>query len=146
MYNLRFKKKSKKTVYKLVDVLVGENFISSLASFLMTLPVLVINFNSFNILSIPINLLILWPIPFILQAGGILGILGLFGKAGLALAKVASYPLYLLLLYIEQLIGLFDKIKFVRILNLTILPILAYFYYLIVAIWVYREEKLGIRN
>lgn len=146
MYNLKFGRGTRGFLIKIAGVLIGENFISSLASFLMTFPILALNFNSLNILSIPINLAVLWSIPYILQAGGILGIFGLIFKANLALVKVASYPLFLLLLYVEQSITLFDKIKFVRISSLPSMPLLAYVYYLVMAVWIYRQEKLGIRN
>lgn len=89
-----------------------DNFSSSLASLMATLPILLLNFGQLNLLSPFINLIILWTIPFILQIGIVIGILGL---VWIKLAELTSYLLYPLLFFLEQTITFFAKITFSQV-------------------------------
>ena len=75
-------------------LMMTDNFTSSLAAQIATLPILVVNFGQLNLLSPMINLIILWTIPFILQMGMVIGVLGLLW---IKLADLASYLVYPLL-------------------------------------------------
>lgn len=86
----------------------NENFSSSLASLLATLPILVLSFGTLNLASPLINLAVLWAIPYILQIGIFIGLAGLLW---IKLGEWASYLIYPLLFYVEQAISLFAKVK-----------------------------------
>lgn len=91
----------------------NSNFSSSVSAQLATLPILLLNFGQFNLLSPLINLAVLWTIPFILQGGMGLGIIGLIGGAGIA--KAFSFLLFPLLFYLEKAIVLSAKLTFFQI-------------------------------
>ena len=86
----------------------NSNFSSSISAQLATLPILLLNFGQFNLLSPLINLAVLWTIPWILQGGMGLGIIGLIG--GVGIAKVFSFLLFPLLFYLEKVIEISSKI------------------------------------
>ena len=94
---------------KLKTKIRSQNFSSSLSAQLATLPILLLNFGQFNLLSPLINLAVLWTIPWILQGGMGLGIIGLIG--GVRIAKVFSFLLFPLLFYLEKVIDLCSKLK-----------------------------------
>lgn len=88
------------------QLLRNENFSSSLSAQIFTLPVLVLNFGQLNLASPLINLAVLWLIPFVLQAGMLVGLLGIFWSW---LGEISAYLLYPLLFLIEQIVGLSAK-------------------------------------
>lgn len=110
-----------------------DNFSSSLASLIATLPILLLNFGQLNLLSPLINLIILWTIPFILQIGMAIGILGL---VWIKLAELASYLLYPLLFFLEQTIVFFAEITFSQVSLPKISLVLVVLYYTGVWWWV----------
>ena len=110
-----------------------DNFSSSLASLMATLPILLLNFGQLNLLSPFINLIILWTIPFILQIGMAVGILGLLW---IKLAELASYLLYPLLFFLEQIITFFARITFFQIEFPKVSLVLVVLYYTGVWWWV----------
>jgi len=111
----------------------SNNFTSSLAAQIATLPILAINFGSLNLLSPFINLLVLWAVPYILQFGMVIGLLGV---VWIPLAKISSYLVFPLIFYLKQTIDLFAKITLVQVS----LPKLGWWlvigYYLIVWLWI----------
>jgi len=85
----------------------NENFSSSIAAQLTTLPILVINFGQVNLLSPLINLAVLWTVPYILQFGLVISLLGLLW---IKLGQGFSYLLYPMLFFLKQTIETFAKI------------------------------------
>jgi len=123
----------------------SDNFTSSISAQIATLPILFSAFGSFNLLSLVINLMILWTIVYILQAGAVIGIIGLFGTIGLLIAKIASYPLLPLLYYLEQVISQSAKIQFMR-LSIDKFPLwLVVIYYSIIIVWLRRGKGYRIK-
>ena len=113
-----------------------ESFSSSIASQLSTMPVLVINFGSLNLLAPLFNLAILWTIPLILQGGILVSVLGLFW---VKLGEMTAYLLYPLLFYLERIVRLSAKLTLAQV----ILPKMAWWwvvgYYVIVWRWVRKK-------
>jgi len=114
-------------------VVESDNFTSSLAAQIATLPILVVNFGQMNLLSPLINLIILWTIPFILQLGMAIGLMGLMW---IKLAALASYLAYPLLFFLEQSINFFAKITFFQISLPRIGWGVIVFYYLMLWLWI----------
>jgi len=85
----------------------NENFSSSIAAQLTTLPILVINFGQVNLFSPLINLAVLWTVPYILQFGLVISLLGLLW---IKLGQGFSYLLYPMLFFLKQTIETFAKI------------------------------------
>ena len=98
-----------------MTIIKTDNFSSSIAAFLATTPILLLNFGQFNLLSPLINLAILWVVPYILQIGMGLGILGLLGALGLKMAEIFSFLLYPLLFYLEKIIEISSKWTFFQL-------------------------------
>lgn len=69
------------------------DFASSLAAQIMTLPILSMNFGSFNLASPLINLAVLWTIPLLLQAGMAVGIISLLWPQLGEIFLLLLYPL-----------------------------------------------------
>lgn len=115
------------------------NFSSTLAVQIFTLPILVVNFGQFNLISPFINLAILWAVPLILMAGMIIGVLGMLWTV---LANIASYLAFPLLFYLEQTVNLFAKIKFFQLQ----LPKIDWWwsagYYLVLLIWIRKKRHV----
>jgi len=87
---------------------IKDDFNTTLAAQLATLPILLSSFGSINFLSILINLLILWTIPVLMVIGGISIISGLiFAQLG-SFISVFSIPL---LIYFEVVVRYFDRFK-----------------------------------
>lgn len=116
-----------------------ENFSSSVASQLATLPVLISCFGQINLLSPLINLIILWTIPFILQLGIGVGILGLLW---INLAKLASYLAFPILFFLEQAISAFAKITWFQIQ----LPKTGWIWAVMYYFFLWRWLRRGIKN
>lgn len=120
-----------------------ENFASTLAAQITTLPILVLNFGQLNLISPLINLAVLWLIPFVLQAGIVIGLLGLLSKA---LAQAASYLLYPALFLIEQTVSQTVKLKIFQVQFPVLSPWLGLGYYLILALWLKTRSKTRKRS
>lgn len=116
----------------------SSNFSSTMAAQIMTLPVLIAGFGQFNLASPFINLLILWPIPFILEIGFIIGFLGLLWTS---LAIIPSYLAFPILLYIEQIIEQTARIKFFQVQFPAFQPWIWLGYYIILFVLISKREK-----
>lgn len=115
----------------------NNNFSSSVSAQLATLPILLLNFGQFNLLSPLINLAVLWTVPFILQAGMGLGIIGLIGGAGIA--RFFSFLLFPLLFYLEKVVVLSAKLTFFQISGIKLGWWWAVGYYCVLLIWIRRN-------
>lgn len=108
-----------------------EDIVTTISAQLATFPILLNFFQSYSLLSIPINLMVLFTIPIIM-------ILGAIGAALSLLSPVLGLPFYMLaypfLLYFGAVIGYFSRFNFE--LNLTQVPtvIVIGYYFVLVAI------------
>jgi len=127
----------------LARIMKNNNFSSSVSAQLATLPVLLLNFGQFNLLSPLINLAVLWTIPFILQAGMGLGIIGLIGGAGMA--RIFSFLLFPLLYYLEKIIDWSARLTFFRfeISRFGIVWVVVYYFILYLFV---RKDSRGLRS
>ncbi len=116
----------------------SENFSSSVAAQLATLPILVINFGQINLLSPLINLAILWLIPYILQFGLLISLLGL---VWIKLGQAFSYLLYPLLFFLKQTIEIFAKIIRFQIQFSRISWWWGVGYYVIIFLWLKKRRS-----
>lgn len=128
-----------------LGILKLENFSSSLATQLMTLPVLATRFGDFNFLSPFTNLIILWAIPFVLQGGILVSLLGILWTR---LAFLAVYLIFPFLWFIEQTIDFFAKIDFLTVGLPQTEAFWAIWYLILAAVywWLKRKEGLKLRK
>jgi competence protein ComEC len=108
---------------------ISDDLNTTLAATLATVPILLTNFGSVNLLSILINMLVLWTIPFLMIIGGISIILGLFFTQ---LGQIIAYFTLPLLMYFELVVRYFDRFK-IPIMIDNSSPVLWIGYYLILA-------------
>ncbi len=118
-----------------------ENFSSSLAAQLVTLPLLVSSFGTFNLISPFINLAVLWLIPTLLAGGVLAAILGLFW---LALGRLISYLLSPALIFLEQIINFSAKLTIFQIKLPSLTAILIIVYYLWLVRYCWSKKNVGV--
>ncbi len=130
------KQKIKKSLEK---SFIGEDLATTISAQIFTLPILLINFGSYSIVSILVNALVLWTVPIIMVIGGISAIAGLIFDP---LGYILSYLSIPFLIFFEKTVELFSR--FGGGVNLVELPsLLVAGYYLILAsivIYVRRRE------
>lgn len=90
----------------------SETLASTMAAQLATLPVLVLTFGQVNWFSPVINLLVLWPVPYLLGSGMVMGLLGLVSAR---IAGAIGLVLYPLLFYLERIINFFAQVTFFQL-------------------------------
>ncbi|MBI1919157.1 ComEC/Rec2 family competence protein [Candidatus Microgenomates bacterium] len=83
---------------------IGEDFATTLAAQLATMPILLANFGSFSLFSIFANALVLWTIPPMMVIGGLAAFLALIAPFIAKLVLMTALPL---LLFFEKVIALF---------------------------------------
>lgn len=84
------------------------NFSSTLACQMATFPIILANFGEYNLLSLPVNLFVLWTIPIILQFG-ILAVTISF--VCYPLARLLTYLIFPLLKYLVMVVEAFSETK-----------------------------------
>ena len=107
-----------------------ENFLTTTSAQLAVLPLILINFDNFSLLSLPANILILEAIPLTMILGFILGIIGFIA---LPLAIIFSWFVNLFLIYELGIIDVFSKIS-IPIAEIGIIGAIIYyllFYFLL---------------
>ncbi|RJR24652.1 ComEC/Rec2 family competence protein [Candidatus Microgenomates bacterium] len=119
----------------------NSNFSSTIAAQITTLPVLISSFGQLNLASPFVNLLILWPIPFILEAGFVIGLTGLLWTN---LAIIPSYLIFPLLFYIEQIINASASIKFFQVQFTVFQPWLFWGYYIILLSLLLKAKRKSV--
>ncbi|HVA96360.1 MAG TPA: ComEC/Rec2 family competence protein [Candidatus Acidoferrales bacterium] len=121
----------------------GETVTTTLAAQLGTLPILLSVFGQFGLLSILVNALVLWTIPFIMVIGSIAAIIGLlFPFVG----HVFLYPVYPFLLYFETVVSFFGTSGWV--IHTSPLPMAMWigYYLLLGSVVLLQKRKLQIKN
>jgi competence protein ComEC len=104
-----------------------EDFLVTFSAQLATLPVLFYHFGSYNVLSLVVNLLVLWVIPPLMILGGLSGVLSF------VVPFVAEGIIFLclpFLFYFEWVIGVFSPLKTVVSVSIPIVFVVAYYFLL----------------
>jgi len=118
--------------------LVGEDFVTTLSAQLATLPILLVNFGSYSLWSVPANAFLLFTVPPLMIIGGISAVLGIIFEP---LGRITVYLALPFLLYFESIVSLLGE----RITPVSIdrfpLTIIAGYYLLIAAIIIRARYK-----
>jgi competence protein ComEC len=127
----RIKKLVKRTV-------IGEDLITTLTAQIMTLPILLFNFGNYSLISIPVNAITLWTVPFLMIIGGVSAILGLFIEP---LGRLILYFSIPLLFYFTKIVEVFGSFPGqLQVKSLPIIFILGY-YLLVFALVIFIRNK-----
>lgn len=124
--------------------LFGKSFIvddisTTFSAQIMTLPILLSNFGSYSLLSVLVNALVLWTVPFLM----ILGALGaIFGMLAGLVGQLFLYLSFPLLLYFEKVVDFFAKLG--GLINIASLPwqIVFGYYTIIFAAVIFFRKRL----
>lgn len=128
---------SKKITKVIRKSFIGEDIITTVSAQIATLPILLSTFGSYSLLSILVNAVLLWTIPFIMIIGGISAILALIF---MPLARLTSYLSLPLLIYFESTVEFFGR--FDSSFDLTFVPgFLFVGYYLVVLAIIFTLKR-----
>lgn len=118
---------------------VSDDITTSLSAQLGSVPVMVAVFGSYSFISIFINALVLWTIPFLMILGGIAALCAITIPIAAVPALYLSYPL---LLYFEKVVLLFKEVPLLQLEAIPASLIVGY-YLLLLAIVLYIGKKRG---
>ncbi len=129
-------KKIKKVIEKSI---IGEDLVTTTTAQLFTLPILLVNFGSYSLVSVLVNGLVLWTVPILMAIGGLASILGLIIEP---IGRAFSYLSLPFLLYFEKTVELFSSLggQF-ELKNLPVLIIFGYYCLLISIILFFRRKE-----
>lgn len=118
---------------------IGEDLTTTISAQIFTLPILLVNFGSYSVVSVIVNALVLWTVPIIMVVGGISAAAGLFFDP---LGYLLSYLSIPFLIYFEKVVELFSGFGTgVDIANLPSLLIAGYYLILFsIVIYIRRKE------
>lgn len=120
--------------------LVSEDLFSTVSAQLATNPLLLYTFGTINILSILINALVLWTIPFLMVIGGVGAIIGLFVEP---VGKVILWMSMPLLAYFIAIISFFSHLHTNwQVPSFSGVMLIGYYFLLISGIF-FMKEKYG---
>ena len=118
--------------------LIGEDFVTTLAAQLATLPILLVNFGSYSLWSVPANAILLWTVPPLMIIGGVSAVLGIIFEP---LGRLILYLALPFLIYFEGVVNfLGERITPVSISTFP-LTIIAGYYLLISAVIIRLRYK-----
>lgn len=124
---------------KFIPKILKEDFSTTLSAQIGAMPILLFAFGEINILSIMINVLLLWSVPIIMIMGLMAGVLGLLAPQ---LASPILFLLYPLLLLFSEVVKIGANLYIPLSLDTAYAPI-AVIYYLIL---VFMLSKLKFKN
>lgn len=128
--------KIKKALEKTV---VGEDLITTLTAQLMTLPILLLNFGSYSLWSIPANTLLLWTVPILMIIGGFAAVVGIIIEP---LGRVILYFSIPFLLYFTKIVEVFSTLGGqIEIKSMPIIFICGYYLLIFSIILFIRKKK-----
>lgn len=122
---------------------ITDDLSTTLAAQLATLPILFSNFGSLNLLSILVNLFILWIIPILMVIGGVSIISGLIFTQ---LGSVISLFAIPLLIYFEIVVRWFDRFKIPLKLDNTSIVLWMGYYLVLAAVVMLLGKKIQVRK
>lgn len=130
--SVRMKRLIKKSI-------IGEDLVTTLTAQLFTLPILLVNFGSYSLISILVNAIALWTVPVIMIFGGLAVLAGLIAEP---IGRLILYFNLPFLLYFEKIVTSFSQ--FGGQIELKTLPnFLIYGYYLILISLTMLIKKKG---
>jgi len=117
---------------------VGEDLATTLTAQIMTLPILLVNFGSYSLLSVPVNAIVLWTVPVLMIIGGLSALVSFVFEPVGRLILYFSVPF---LLYFTKIVEVFGSFQGeIEINSLPILVICGY-YLIIISIVMYLRGK-----
>lgn len=120
--------------------IIGEDLTTTISAQIFTLPILIINFGSYSLISILVNGLLLWTVPIIMAIGGVGALSGLIFEPFGRLISYFSLPL---LIYFENAVNFFGRFDTqFELQELPVLIVCGYYLILISIIWVIRRRKI----
>jgi len=120
-----------------------EDFSTSFAATVGNLPILLLFFGTFPLLSLLVNVLVLWTVPFLMILGGAGAMLGVVHEV---LAVPFLYLSIPLLSYFLWLVQLFPQDLFLSIENFSVWYVLGYYFILLAGIVWWRGRKVHNKN
>jgi competence protein ComEC len=124
-----------------VGELGGETVTTTLAAQLGTLPILLSVFGQFGLLSVLVNALILWTVPFVMVFGSLAAIFGLLFSP---LGQLLLYPAYPFLFFFELVVSFFGKSNLVIHSNSLPLSIWIGYYFLLAACVLLQKKQIKV--
>lgn len=116
-----------------------EDFTTTASAQIASMPILLSSFGSYSLISVFVNLLILWTIPILMVLGGIAAILGLIFPLSSLPVLYLSYPL---ILYFEKVVLFFSKTAFpVNIERVPISLTIGYYLLLVSVLMFYQKLR-----
>jgi len=130
---------NKKIKYLIEKSLLGEDLVTTITAQIFTLPILLVNFGNYSLVSILVNGILLWTVPLLMIIGGLASIFGLLFQP---LGRLIAYLSVPLLFYFEKIVNLFAGLggKF-EINNLSVLIICGYYLILVSLVLFIREKR-----
>lgn len=116
----------------------SENFSSTLACQIATLPIIMINFGEYNLLSPVINLLLLWSVPYILGLGLLAALFNFVSGFIAGLLALFCYPI---LWYFSHVLEICAKLKIFQVWAPKWGVGMGMVYYLMLGWLVYKKKK-----
>jgi competence protein ComEC len=115
----------------------GETITTTLAAQLGTLPILLGVFGQFGLLSVLVNALVLWTVPFVMVFGSLAAIFGLLFHP---LGELFLYPAYPFLIFFETVVSFFGKSDLLIQTNSLPLSLLIGYYLVLTAFVLLRKK------
>lgn len=117
---------------------IGEDFATTLTAQAMTLPILLYNFGSYSLWSIPVNAIVLWTVPILMIIGGVSAVVGIIIEPVGRLILYLSVPF---LLYFTKIVEVFATFPGqVEVKSLPLIFICGY-YLMILGIIIYIRNR-----
>ena len=118
--------------------IIGEDLATTLSAQIFTLPILLVNFGNYSLVSVLVNTIVLWVVPIIMIIGGLAAALALIIEP---LGTIILYLSIPFLLYFEKMVEIFSKFgSQFEINSLPVLVICGY-YFILISITLFLKQK-----
>lgn len=108
-----------------------EDFTTTVSAQIASMPILLSSFGSYSLVSILVNMLVLWTIPILMVLGAVAAILSLVLPVGAVPVLYLTYPL---VLYFEKVVLFFSKMTFPISLEKVPLFLTAGYYLILISV------------
>jgi competence protein ComEC len=132
-----FKQKGKGSS-KNLSFLIQDDLAATIAAQLTTVPLLLVYFHTYGLLSIVVNSFVLWTIPPLMIIGGVASLLGLILPPIGSFVALLSLPF---LFYFETVVRIFAPITPIFSINFLPWPIILGYYILLIAFLIAKKHK-----
>ena len=117
-----------------------EVFVSTLATQVMVLPLLLSQTGMFSLVALPVNLIVLPAIPLTMLLGFMSAVLTLILPS---LGAIASYPAYALLSWILSVADYASRIPYAAVAVTSVTPSITFFLYVLLVLLIWYEQHLA---